>query len=54
MFLFGDFVFEFLEGLFDVSIHTNTDSTFDAVPVEMPTDELFCFPINFERVLFLV
>ena len=50
MHLFGDVVFEFLEGLCNVPIGAGAYSLFGVVPFEVHTDVLFGFPINFERV----
>ena len=50
VFLFWDVVFEFLEGLCDVSIHADTCGAFVVVPFEVYPDVLFGFPIDFEWI----
>ena len=48
--LFWDVMFEFFEGLCNVSIHADAYGAFSVVPFEVHDDVLFGFPINFEWV----
>ena len=48
--LFWDVLFEFFEGLCDVSIHADTYGAFGVVPFEVHPDVLFSFTINFKWV----
>ena len=50
VFLFWDLVFEFFEGLCNVSIHADAYGAFVVVPCEVHVDVLFDVPINFEWV----
>ena len=50
MFLFWDVVFDFLEGLFNLPLHADSDGAFCVVPFEVHSYVLFGFPINIERV----
>ena len=48
--LFWNVVFEFAEGLFNVSIHADAYSAFIVIPFEVHPDVLFGFQIDFEWV----
>ena len=50
VFLFLGVVFEFLEGLFNVPLHADSDGALCVIPFEMHSYVLFGFSINFERV----
>ena len=47
VFFSWDVVFEFLEVLFNVPLHADSDGVFCVIPFEVHTYVLFGFPINF-------